>query len=305
MGRNKTADGIQIITHREPAEPISLSPDKLDTEVLSAYFHISRFQFYKENKAEIEQAISDRLITLCAEVSRKENCPQHISTFLELHLLRAEGKKSSEKVPMPQTLPVATSLSALTGLSVNEIIFGIPRKVELKGRAAGFLELYAQLSSEQQKEILAELKNGEEPATNPYYIFQQRGHEAILLENKAHIYNRLSMASAWDNKRWKVLFSERFDPVTAEASDRRLGYGQAWYFLIYMLASELNRSADYLFVQDYSDLATLHGADLTPDQKQILSIYLKAAPAVQELVICKIAAYLVDKLKRNRYNKNT
>lgn len=305
MGRNKTVDALQIITRQEPAEPLMLPPDKLDTQKLAAYSQISRFRFYKENKDAIEQAMLDRMITLCAEADSKGNCPQHISDFLEYHLLRELKKRSPQKLPMPQPLPIATALSTLTGRTVNEVIFGLSRNVELDGRAAGFLELYDQLSLSQQKEILSNLKDGEEVASNPYYVFQQRGQEAITLENKPYIYERLGMTNISDDKRWRLLFSERFDPEPTEASDRRLGYGHGWFFLVYMIASELNRSADYLFVQDYSDLAVIQEAALPAKQKQLLSTYLKAAPSVQEMVVCKIAAYLVDKPKRIKYNKDT
>lgn len=169
------------------------------------------------------------------------------------------------------------------GTSCHQFALSEDRPVNVFGKTEYFLDLFAAAPSHTQEKVLIALNQHTEAYKNPLYILKSRCAEIgatsgipvseYIRQRFSNSMTNLAICTKFLDAEFglDVNFTERFE----------VSLNYALYRVASYLAVVEGISIDYLILQDYSHVATLHGSPLDDSLKKALSSYLFAAPTAR------------------------
>lgn len=173
--------------------------------------------------------------------------------------------------------------TATPGISCHQFALSEERPVNVFGRTEYFLDLYSAAPASVQNNVLLALSQQTEPITNPLYLLKSRCAEIGSTSGiSVSEFIRQRFSNSISNLAICTKFLDAEFGKDADFTGRfEVGLNYALYRVASYLAVVEGISIDYLILQDYSHVATLHGSPLDDSLKKALSSYLFAAPAAR------------------------
>lgn len=193
-------------------------------------------------------------------------------------------------------------LFALFGLarktgSCHEVLFGEAKPVVLRGQTLSVLDLFVQAPEALQHQVISQLYDAPSHVTNPAYISYYRYDELAKEEGK--------QVNQWfvDYYSKAELFSQivKFKEEALKPQDplRSFRLTNLWWMAL-MVCPVLDLSADFLFREDYSNIAVRPDREISDYEKLFLGGYLSASRDAQRN--CRYALAYEKMLRKDPAN---
>lgn len=279
-------------------ETLSMDPGRIDIEALSQYKRNTIKGWLAAARNSIVGNVQDRFASYLAQEPRSD-IPVHCINYCPDTAQKAVQKYIATK-SRSSFLCGTIYISTRYNVSCHQLLFGVPRAVELFGRTKAFIQLIDELKDPILKQkIKGCLVTGYLETDSPLFILKERCKEIGFSRGMAfHVISSLGFGSVAQqdilNQMYDPKFPYRSEQQSDEAREHLCGYDM-------VLRDSIRHqvSADYLILQDYSDYALLNGAELNADQKEWLSLYLCASPKAQINAIALLSKqYVKDFMQR-------
>lgn len=182
--------------------------------------------------------------------------------------------------------------ATMSKVSSHEIMYnGESHDIELTGAAKFLVEQVAGLSSAHRTELLDYLTSKRDVITNPIYTMYMRSAELASprLESVAQFW--ISVTSERHFLR-RARGDFHYDTVNPHEEIKNnvhyLTTNSSLWWIPLIICPGFDISLDFFVMQDYSRWATLDGAPLMEEQKEILSAFLMASEKAQRHALAMV-----------------
>lgn len=238
--------------------------------------------WFNEHYATYLNIVGERLYSLLSSPDRAVvPCGRNVFSSTVMEYIDSLHTHSQLVYPILALLSYAGA--NLQGYTCHNIVFSEHRPVNVYGRTEYFLELFSAASPATQNAILANLKQSAEPNRNPLSILKSRFTEiAFSLGMSVSEYMRQRFSYSVTNYAVCGKFlNATFDAEPNFSTRFEIGQNNSLFRAVSFIALVEGYSVDYLLLQDYSHIATLHGEPLNETLTEALSLYLCASSAAR------------------------
>lgn len=260
-------------------ETIERFPDLPDFNSMNTK---ERIIWFNANYPKYLDIVLDRLCVyyMNTELSIKPTGNNHFADELFDYIYNISARS---KNAYPILALLAFAGTTIRGTSCHQFALDENRPVNVFGKTEYFLELFESAPTLVQDKVIRVLTEQPEVIKNPLYTLKTRCAEIAATSGiPMSEFIRQRFSSSVTNFSICIKFLDAEFGTNVDFTERfEVSMNYTMYRVVSYLAVVEQIPIDYLILQDYSHVATLHGNPLNDVLHQALSFYLLATPAAR------------------------